>query len=227
MEAFRKAAPQSPGPKAAAPAPALPRRRKVRYSNKTKVLLCYGLAFGLALALPLAALLWVYPFTLVGAAPALAENLLQVLPPLEPLLGQAWEAASFYGLTGEAASAALAVRDLHWRFFLAGSFAITWLLSLALQLLWRQGYRRPLMAARAALAALRSFRLTLLAIVGLNLLGAALVYLLGIRFITQKTFWDWLLSQGGFVLNIAAAWLCSRLAAPPAISGKRGFFRRL
>lgn len=209
------------------PLPSIPMRRKVRYSNKTKVLLCYALAFGLALALPLAGLLWVYPLTLVGAAPALAENLLGALPGLEPWLGQAAAASATLDLRGEALGAALAARDLHWRFFLGGSFAVAWLLSLALQLLWRWGYRKPLMASRTARGAVRSFRLTLLIIAALNALGAVLVYFLGIRFVSQKTFWDWFLCQGGFALNIAAAWVCFRLAAPPAISGKHGFFRRL
>ena len=230
MEAFLSANPQtgkSGKKEALSPLPRPGRRLRVRYSNKTKVLLCYALAFGLALALPLGGLLWVYPYTLVGTAPALAENLLEVLPALEGWLGRAAETASVHGLRGEALGAALDARDLHWRLFLGSGFLLTWLLSLALQLLWRRGYRRPLMAARAALRAVRTFRLTLLVILALNALGGVLVYFLGIRFITHRTFWDWLLCEGGFALNLAAGWICFRLAAPPAISGKHGFFRRL
>ena len=42
----------------------------VKYSNRTKVLLCYALAWGLALLLPYLALRYLYPYKLAGTAPA-------------------------------------------------------------------------------------------------------------------------------------------------------------
>lgn len=200
---------------------------KVKYSNKTRVLLCYILVFGMALALPIAMLVWVYPYTLVGTAPDVAENLLQTLPGLRRWLGATADAASIHGLSGTALGLALVARDLHWRVFVGSVFLLCWLLSLILQLLWRRSYRRPLMASRSTRRAVRSFRLMMLLVFVLNLLGGALVYFLGIRFISEKTFWDWALFAAGFLLNIVAAWICFRLAAPPAISGKHGFFIRL
>ena len=49
-------------------------RVTARYHNRTKVLLCYVLAWGLALLLPYVALRYVYPYKLAGTAPLLFAN---------------------------------------------------------------------------------------------------------------------------------------------------------
>ena len=45
---------------------------RVKYHNRTKVLLCYLLAWGLALLLPYLGLRYLYPYKLAGSAPELA-----------------------------------------------------------------------------------------------------------------------------------------------------------
>lgn len=204
------------------------KRVRVKYSNKTKVMICYLLCWALALSLPLAALVWVYPYTLVGTAPKLAENLGSVVPAVKQWLGETLAAtAPMGGASSTAMAQATAERDLQWRIFLAGCFAAAWLISLAAQLVWRSLYRHPFQAARTGRRAVHTYRVTLLVIAGVNAAGALLVYFLGMRFISGKTHWDWLLYMDGFALNLAAAWICFRWAAPPAISGKHAFFKRL
>ena len=51
-------------------------RSRLRYSNRTKVLLCYLAAFGLPVLWMLAGLFWGYPYKLAGSAPHIAETLL-------------------------------------------------------------------------------------------------------------------------------------------------------
>ena len=56
---------------------------------------------------------------------------------------------------------------------------------------------------------------------------ALAVYLMGVRWISGRTVWDAILYFLGFAMAPLAAFVCSRLAAPPAISGHHAFFRRL
>jgi len=204
------------------------RKIRVRYSNKTKVLICYALTWSLALLLPAVGLLWVFPYTLVGTAPGIAENLATAVPVLSGWLADSIRAAAFTeGMSPQLLADALAARDLQWRVFVGGLTALHWALCLLIQFIWRSVYTRPVGIARAAHRAVRTYRLTFLGIVLLGAAGGALVYLLGMRFIGGRTVWDWLLCMGGFVLNVLASLVCFRLAAPPAISGKRAFFKRL
>ncbi len=203
-------------------------KARVHYTNHTKVLLCYALAWGLALALPIAALCWVYPYRLAHTAPALAENLRVALPFLGPLLDAPIKAAAIQeGMSAGALAQALAARDAQWQACVAGLFALAWIGSMVIQLAWRGAYIHPLGISRVARRAIGTYRLTFLGIVLLNGLGALILFLLGIRFIGGKTAWDWILYVSGFGLNILAAWVCFRLGAPPAISGKHSFFKRL
>ena len=208
--------------------PRLRTRMKIRYSNKTKVLMCYVITWTLALAIPLAGLVWVYPYKLVGTAPGVAENLAGALPFLAPALREPLAATALLeGMSPQATRLVLETRDLHWRAFVGGCFGALWLVSLLGQLVWRSLFRRPLGIARATRRAIRTYRFTLLILLALNALGGLLVYLLGIQFIGGRTFWDWLLYMNGFALNLLAAAVCCRIAAPPAISGKQAFFKRL
>ncbi len=210
------------------PSPRPRKRMKIRYTNKTKVLLCYGIAWALALAVPLAGLVWVYPYKLVGTAPAVAQNLTTALPFLAPVLQTQLEATALLDtMTPQAVASAMQARDAEWRTFVGGCFAACWLVSLILQLAWRWLFHHPLGVAKATRRAIRAYRMTMLLIGLVNALGGLLVYLLGVQFIGGRTVWDWLLYMGGFGLNGLAAFLCFRLAAPPTLSGKHSFFKRL
>ena len=201
---------------------------KVRYHNRTKVLLCYALVWGIALLLPYLGLHFLYPYKLAGTAPLLNLNLAQLPFALPAALREAVSAAVPPADAGTAALlAALTARDLIWRYVVGGFTLLAWALSLLWQLLWRARYTHPRQAARTALRAVRGYRWSMLGIWALNLLGAFCVYLIGVQQIAGRTVWDYLLYFNGFVLNPVAAVLCFRLAAPPAISGKHAFFKRL
>ena len=86
---------------------------RVKYHNRTKVLLCYVLAWGLALLLPLLALVYLYPYKLAGSAPELGASLLALNVPLPQALRSALDSTG----GGQAAlGAAIAARDLVWRY---------------------------------------------------------------------------------------------------------------
>jgi hypothetical protein len=200
----------------------------VQYHNRTKVLLCYALAWGMALLLPWLGLTYLYPYKLAGTAPDLAAALAQ-LPFALPLPVQKALAATALttGMQADALQAALAARDLVWRYVVFAFTVLGWLFSLLWQLLWRFRFARPKQGARAALRAVSAYRFAMLVIWAVNLLLALCVYLLGVSRIAERTVWDYLLYFGGFVLQPLAAMLCFRLAAPPALSGRHAFFRRL
>ena len=204
-------------------------RVATRYHNRTKVLLCYVLAWGLALLLPYVALRYVYPYKLAGTAPLLFADPAALPLPLPETAKQALATAAGLGAGGQSPALrdVLAMRDAVWRVTVAAVTGLCWALSLLLQLLWRARYVRPRQGARAALRAVTTYRLTLLAVVGLNLLGALAVYLMGVRWIAGRTIWDAIIYFTGFALSPLAAFISSRLAAPPAISGGHAFFRRL
>lgn len=201
---------------------------KIKYHNRTKVLLCYALAWGLALLLPYLGLRELYPYKLAGTAPDLRAAAAALPFALPQAARDALAASAIPAAYNTAAlSAALAARDLVWRVAVGAFTALGWLISLLWQLLWRAGVSRPRPAARAALHAVRSYRWSMLGIFLVNLLLALGVYLLGVHAIADRTAWDYVLYFSGFVLNPIAALLCFRLAAPPTISGKHAFFRRL
>ena len=60
-----------------------------------------------------------------------------------------------------------------------------------------------------------------------NLAGAAALWLLGVQFVQGRTGWDYAIYFSPFLLNALAAVGCFRLAAPPVLSGKGAFFKRL
>lgn len=135
-----------------------------------------------------------------------------------------------FKLVGTAPDVALPIPlapDARWRAFVGASLAVAWLISLILQLVWRARYARPKSVARATRGAARGYRLTLLAVLLVNLAAALWLWLMGARFITGFGLWDALIYFGALPLNVLAAALCSRLAAPPALSGRHAFFKRL
>ena len=57
--------------------------------------------------------------------------------------------------------------------------------------------------------------------------GAAALWLLGVQFVQGRTGWDYVIYFCPFLLNGLVAIVCFRLAAPPVLSGKGAFFKRL
>jgi len=197
---------------------------KTKYTNRVKVLVFYIVVWFLAVFLPIAGLVKVYPSELNSAAPAIAKHLAEAFPGASSWLqGYMDSAEGRNGTSQEAKQAA----DTQWCVFVGTVTAAAWLTSLFAQLCWRSFYVSPVRPARAARQAIHSYRLLLLAIILANLAASACIYGLGLRFVAGRTVWDWTLSMGGFALNIIAAFLSFRFAAPPSISGKRSFFRRL
>ena len=203
-------------------------KRKMRHTNKTKVIFCYAILWSLAILVPLAGLWWVFPYKLVGTSPEIAKTVAEIVPGLQGVLAESIQAASFSeGMTAVELGDMIAARDLQWRVFVGGLAALLWIISLNVQLIWRSFYVRPVGVTKASFRAVRSYRLTMLCILALNAGGAFLVYAMGMQFITGRTLWDWLIYMNGFALNALAAFVCFRFAAPPAISGKYSFFKRL
>ena len=204
------------------------RKRKTPYTNKTKVILCYVILWSLAVIVPLLGLWWVFPYKLVGTSPEIAKIVAEILPPVRGMLAESIRGAAFSeGMTAVELGDMIAARDLQWRVFVGGLAALLWIISLNVQLIWRSFYVRPVGITRASFRAVRSYRLTMLGILAFNAGGAFLVYAMGMQFVAGRTLWDWLIYVNGFVLNVLAAFLCFRFAAPSAISGKYSFFKRL
>ena len=204
------------------------KRVRVRYSNHGKVLLCYLFCFAAPPLWLLCGLWLVYPYRLVGSAPLVCQNLLSAFPFLDATLSPL--AALSADPTDHAAGAwaeALLHRDRQWMVFLLAVFALAWLITLIWQLVWRGASARPVNASKNVFRAIRRYRLTMLALWLVNLAAAALVWLLGARFIQGRTLWDYLVYFVPYALNGVAALFCCRLAAPPSLSGKRAFFKRL
>lgn len=207
-----------------------PRHRRgcVRYSNRVKVLLCYLVAFAVPPLWLLAGLFWVYPYYLAGSAPTVAANLTAAFPMLEGLLsGAVATAGDPVTLSAAAWADALNSRQQQWMFFLMAVFALAWLMTLCIQLIWRIAHAKPYQVARGTLRAIRHYRLSMLVIAFVNLAFAFAVWLLGVRFIAGRTAWDYLVYFAPYALNVVGALCCFRLAAPPVISGKHAFFKRL
>lgn len=200
--------------------------RTVHYHNRAKVLLCYLVVWGLALLLPYLGLSAVYPYKLAGTAPVLSQTIGQL--PLPEAARLALQTAALENPdTQTALSEALAARDLAWRYVVGGVILISWGASLLWQLIWRAMYLRPRQGARSAMRAVATYRWSMMGIWVLNAVAAGVLFLVGVRNIGGRTGWDYLLYFGGFVLIPLAAMACFRLAAPPPISGKHAFFKRL
>ena len=140
----------------------MPAAVRLRWSNRVKCLMCYLVCFALPLLWQAAASLWIYPLKLTGTAPNVALHLQAALPispaPLDALARSGEAAAA----TPEALRAALFSREQSWLWFLAACALAAWLITLAVQLLWRAGQRSAIQPARATRRAIRTYRLTLL-----------------------------------------------------------------
>lgn len=204
------------------------KRLRLRTSGGIKPLLCYLISFALPVLWQYAGLWLVYPYKLANTAPAIADTLLRLLP-LRPaaLEAAAMEATLPTGSNPELWSAALSLRDEHWRLFVAVCFVIAWVVTLLIQLWWRLRHSKGINAAKLSRHAKHSYRFNLLLIALINAAIALLVYLSGVQHIPGRTVWDYLVYFPAYGLNVLAAMVCFRLAAPPAISGKHAFFKRL
>lgn len=203
-------------------------RERVRYSNRVKVLICYLVCFAIPPLWLVAGLVLVYPYQLTGSAPEVLGSLINTFPVLKRWLSEAAaQAAAPAASSPEIWQAALDSRDSQWAIFLAAVFAAGWLLTLLCQLLWRCTHGGAYQAARASARAIRDYRLTQLIIWLVNGSLAAAVWLLGVQFIQGRTLWDYLVYFVPYGLNGLAALCCFRLAAPPALSGRHAFFKRL
>lgn len=199
----------------------------IRYSNRLKCLLCYLVFFSLPLAWQAAALRLIYPYKLAGTAPNAARLLADALAfPVNWLdaLARSCEPVS---ASSASLRAALEAREASWFLFLTLCALAAWLLTLTVQLLWRARRTCAIQPARATRRAIRAYRLMLLALCALNVAFAALVWFSGMRSIPGRNLWDALAYWGCYPLNVLAAAAVSRLAAPPVISGRHAFFRRL
>ena len=115
-----------------------PKRLRLRTSGGIKPLLCYLICFALPVLWQYAGLWFVYPYKLTNTAPAIADTLLRLLP-LHPaaLETAAAKAALPAGNNPDLWSAALTLRDEHWRLFVAVCFVFAWAVTLLIQLWWR------------------------------------------------------------------------------------------
>jgi len=202
----------------------------MRYSNRFKVLLCYLVSFALPPLWQLGSLLLIYPYQLKNSAPLIAENLSGVFPflknMLEPYVQRAAEPAGGQ-FSAEMWNQVQQSREKQWMLFLLVLFAAGFVLTLLLQLIWRWSHTRGLQGAKAVNRAVAHYRLSMLVILLINAALAVAVWLLGVQFIAGRGLWDYLTYFGAYGLNVIAAFVCFRLAAPPAISGKKEFFKRL
>ena len=89
-------------------------RSRLRYSNRTKVLLCYLAAFGLPVLWMLAGLFWGYPYKLAGSAPHIAETLLGLFQGQARLATAVSAAQTSAGASPELWRQALQHREQQW-----------------------------------------------------------------------------------------------------------------
>ncbi|NLO86414.1 MAG: hypothetical protein GX096_13480 [Clostridiales bacterium] len=204
------------------------RKVRVRYSNRMKCLLCYLISFSVPVLWQLIALRFLYPYKLTATAPDVTQNLLAAFPFLEGLLSGTLESSAVLaGASPETIRLALEYRDAVWQRWVLVFFALAWLITLVLQLFWRVTSGRGIFASKVAKRAIHTYRLTQLIIWGVNAVFAFALLIVGVRFIAGRTYWDYLVYFLAYLLNGLAAMLCFRLAAPPMISGKHAFFKRL
>lgn len=202
-----------------------PRQRKLRMRSGSGFfcLLCYAVAFAIPLLWQYTAIRLIYPWKLASTAPDLAAHLLDAFPFVDQLTSIAASTSEGVFPLREV----LATREQVWLAALAVCALCAWLLTLLVQLLWRFTHRSPILAARQTARAIRSYRLSMLVIWGINLAAAAGLWLFGVQFIPGRTIWDYLVSFGFYLLLPLSAAFVSRFAASAAISGKHGFFKRL
>ena len=200
------------------------RTLRMRGSNPFACLICYLTAFALPALWEYAALALIYPRKLAFSAPDVAAQLIKAFPSLETRLSPVdlLSADSPFSL-----KELLLVREENWLAALALSAAAAWLLTLLVQLCWRFTHRSPLFSARRTAGAILSYRLMMLGVWLLNAAIAAGVWLFGVRFITGRTLWDYLVCFGIFPILPFCAMFVSRLAASSAISGRHAFFKRI
>jgi len=191
-------------------------RLRLRRSRPFACIVLYAVAFGLPLLWQYAGLVFIYPYWLAATAPDLSLTLPQLFSP-----------AVAADASAQAYRAALALREQQWLLFAAASALAAWVLTLALQLLWRVTRRGDILPARATRRAVRAYRLNLLLCWALNGLMAAFVWKYGASAIIGFGLMDGLCYFGIYPLNVLAVMLTSRLAAPAAISGRGAFFKRL
>lgn len=205
------------------------KRTRVRYSSRMKNLLCHIVFFALPLLWQAGCFRWIYPFRLKNSAPMVAEHLVSALPFLKPFLGGfAEKTAEPAGeMTFEAFYAVQQSRENQWMIFLLIMLGLAWLITLIVLLVWRCVNSRGVNAAKTTQRAIHHYRLSMLLIIALNGAIAFAVWLFGVQFISGRGIWDYLTYFGAYPLNCLAALSCFRLAAPPAISGKKAFFKRL
>lgn len=127
----------------------------------------------------------------------------------------------------QAVRAAMTVREQSWLALVAVCALAAWLVTLIAQLIWRGANHKPTQAARATQAAILAYRLNMLVIWLCNAAFAAALWFLGARQIAGFAQWDALCYFGAYLLNPLAAICVSRLAAPPTLSARHGFFKRL
>lgn len=204
------------------------KRLRLRTSGGLKPLLCYLICFALPLLWQYAGLVWVYPYKLANTAPSIAQMLQALLPvQLAPLEAAAAQAALPTVSDPALWRSVLTLRDDHWRLFVAICFLVAWAVTLLIQLWWRMRHSKAINAARLARRAKSTYRLNLLLIIAVNAAVALILWLCGVQHIPGRTLWDMLVYFPAYGLNVLAAMACFRLAAPPAISGKHAFFKRL
>lgn len=201
---------------------------RLRSSNRIKVLLCYLICFALPLLWQWAGLRLLYPYKLANTAPSIADTLTALLPAANSSLPAMAQSAQL-PTQGDPAlwAETLQLRDRHWLLFLGACFLAAWVMTLAIQLLWRFRHRKGVNASRVADKARRSYRLHLLVILLVNAAFALFIHLAGVQHIPSRTLWDLLAYYPAYGLNALAAMACFRLAAPSVISGKHAFFKRL
>lgn len=202
-------------------------RLKIHFSNRLKGFLCYVFCFSIPLIWLWIGVRYVYPYRLTGTAPDVSlfiNNRLSVL-------GSAFDA--FFQKTGllegiTEASIRLVVKDdLYWLGYFSLLVIAAWILTLAMQLIWRACSAVPWNTAKATQRAVIRFRVMEILVAAFNVVLAVFLWQTGVCAITGKVFWDYTMYFGPFLFNMLAYIITSRLVAPAVISGKNAFFKRL
>lgn len=202
------------------------RRIRIRRTNRLKCLVCYLVCFALPVLWQFIGLWLIYPYKLAATAPNAAAALAR-LAPLPALISLAQRCMAAADAAPQAVRAAMTVREQSWLALVAVCALAAWLVTLIAQLIWRGANHKPTQAARATQAAILAYRLNMLVIWLCNAAFAAALWFLGARQIAGFAQWDALCYFGAYLLNPLAAICVSRLAAPPTLSARHGFFKRL
>ena len=198
-------------------------RLRLRRHRPLACLVCYVIAFALPLAWQYTALAKVYPVYLASTAPPVAESLSALFPAAGELIALTQPADA----SAQAYRAALEALEGQWFAFTALCMLCAWALTLLLQLFWRCTRRAAIQPARATQRAVRAYRVMMTGVFTVNLLMAGFLWRFGVSLIAGCTFVDYLCYFGAYALNVLAALITSRLAAPSVLSGRHAFFKRL